>query len=254
MTCKYNELNKHDALYIAARSYPGGVEALAARMGISPNVLYKKLRRAVDSHHLNYEEASQIIELLSDSGRDQMVDLAIRSFMWRHGYVAYRIPGDSDDINDDALLAQILKIISKKGILANNLKNALENDGIIDSEELNQTENDIQQCIASLMELKSKVKSMHEKPKSKKMNRFRTALLLMKGNHLSRAPAESGVRISSKLVGVLKRDCNLTQRPAGFPNCSGWSFGQIMTRTSAPRCAHYTASGLLTFAAGCFFW
>lgn len=168
MTCKYNEMNKHDAIYIAARAYPGGVEALAARMGVSPNVLYKKLRRAVDSHHLNYEEDSQIIELLSDSGRDQMVDLAIRSFMWRHGFVAYRIPNDVDNIDDEALLAQILKIIGKKGILATNIKNALDNDGIIDSDELTQIEGDIQQCIASLMELKSKVNAMHEKPKTSK--------------------------------------------------------------------------------------
>lgn len=165
MTCKYNEMNKHDALYIAARAYPGGVEALATRMGISSNVLYKKLRRAVDSHHLSYEEASQILELLSDSGRDQMIELAIRSFMWRHGYVAYKLPDDIEEVDDEVLLAQILKIISKKGVLAHNIKNALENDGVIDSDEYPQIEGDIQQCITVLMELKSKVKSMHEQHK-----------------------------------------------------------------------------------------
>lgn len=35
MTCKYSEMNQHDAIYIAARAYPGGVEALAGRMGMS---------------------------------------------------------------------------------------------------------------------------------------------------------------------------------------------------------------------------
>lgn len=165
MTCKYSEMNQHDAIYIAARAYPGGVESLAGRMGMSPNVLYKKLRRAVDSHHLNYEEVSEIVELLADAGRDSMVDLAIGSFGWRHGYVTYRVPGDTADVSDEVLLAHILKIISKKGVLAHNIKMSLENDGVIDSDENLQIESDIQQCITVLMELKSKVHAMHDNHK-----------------------------------------------------------------------------------------
>lgn len=160
-------MNQHDAIYSAASKYPGGIEALAIRMGMSGNVLYKKLRRAVETHHLSFEEASQIMELLADSGRDSQADLAIRSFNWRHGYVAYKLPSDSDDVNDEVLLAQILKIISKKGVLAHNIKLALENDGVIDSDECAQIESDIQQCISGLMELKSKVTAMHDKPVKK---------------------------------------------------------------------------------------
>lgn len=156
-------MNKHDALYIAARAYPGGVEALARRMGMSEHVLYKKLRPAVDTHHVNFEEVSEIVEFLADSGREAMAELAINSFNWRHGYAAYKLPSDADEINDDALLKQILRIIAHKGVLAQNLKNSLEDD-VIDSDELTLIESDIQQCITALMELKSKVKAMHDKP------------------------------------------------------------------------------------------
>lgn len=59
----------------------------------------------------------------------------------------------------------------------------------------------------------------------------------MKNNHLSRAPVESGVRTSYKLVGVLKRDCNIScEKPNGQPvylTVTGWLFGQISERLFA---------------------
>lgn len=134
-------------------------------------MLYKKLRPAVDTHHVTYEEASSIVELLADAGRDSIVDLVIGSFGWWHGYVAYRVPGDTDDVSDEVLLTQILKIIGRKGTLAQNLKNSLDDD-VIDADELTQIESDIQQCITALMELKGKVKAMHEQPAKKLINDY----------------------------------------------------------------------------------
>ena len=44
MTCHYSEINLLDAISIAARRYPGGIEALAQRIGIRvPQVLRNKI-------------------------------------------------------------------------------------------------------------------------------------------------------------------------------------------------------------------
>ena len=49
MTRRYSDTNQHDALYKVARAYPGGLEALAARMGMSVNVLRNKLAPGIDT-------------------------------------------------------------------------------------------------------------------------------------------------------------------------------------------------------------
>lgn len=47
----------HDAAYTMAYAYPGGVAALAARMGVSRNTLKHKLNPNNDTHHLTLREA-----------------------------------------------------------------------------------------------------------------------------------------------------------------------------------------------------
>lgn len=160
MTCRYTEINQHDALYIAARAYPGGVEALALRMGIPPGVLYKKLRPAVGSHHVNYEEVSEIVEHLEAAGRLDMAELALSAFNWRHGRVTFRLP----EVNMPAgeLFGQVLSILREEGTLASDISEALGNDGRIDDAELLKIEKDLQQCIEALVILRNKVRAKHD--------------------------------------------------------------------------------------------
>ena len=47
----------HDAAYHLAYATPGGVQALAARMGTNPNTLKHKLNPNNDTHHLTLREA-----------------------------------------------------------------------------------------------------------------------------------------------------------------------------------------------------
>lgn len=46
-----------DAAYLIAHHYPGGVAALAARMGVNPGVLQNKLKPNNDTHHLRLDES-----------------------------------------------------------------------------------------------------------------------------------------------------------------------------------------------------
>ena len=50
MTRKYADMNQHDALYKVARAYPGGLEALAAKLDMSVNVLRNKLALGCQGH------------------------------------------------------------------------------------------------------------------------------------------------------------------------------------------------------------
>lgn len=160
MTCRYTEINQHDALYIAARAYPGGVEALALRMGMASHVLYKKLRPAVESHHANYEEVSEIIEHLEAAGRGDMADLALQAFAWRHSRLTFKLP--DADIAGAELFAQVLRVMSDEGELARHIESALADDGRISDAELATIEKDLQECIEALVILRNKVRRKHD--------------------------------------------------------------------------------------------
>jgi hypothetical protein len=160
MTSRYTEINQHDALYIAARTYPGGIEALSLRMGMSAHVLYKKLRPAVDTHHVNYEEVSEIVEHLEAAGKADMADLALQALAWRHGRVTAPLPEVPQA--DGALLAQVLCILQEEGKLAAALSAALNNDGRIDAREVDALEKGLQQCIAALVVLRNQVRAKHD--------------------------------------------------------------------------------------------
>lgn len=50
-------MDVRDAAYLIAHHYPGGVAALAARMGVNPGVLQNKLNPNNDTHHLRLDES-----------------------------------------------------------------------------------------------------------------------------------------------------------------------------------------------------
>jgi hypothetical protein len=51
-----------DLLYRIAHAYKGGIPALAARMGKSPNVLNKKVDPNIDSHHTTVDDLLTILD------------------------------------------------------------------------------------------------------------------------------------------------------------------------------------------------
>ena len=76
MTRRYSDMNQHDALYKIARSYPGGLDALAEKMDISTNVLRNKLAPHIESHYPSFEELSTIVELCAEAGvKDALMPL-----------------------------------------------------------------------------------------------------------------------------------------------------------------------------------
>lgn len=154
MTHRYNQMNAADALYIAARGYPGGVEALAARMGMSVKVLYNKLCPKTDSHHINFDEVSVILDFLADAGKHDSVEMVINAFNWRHDRVAVKLPEHEPD--DEQLFSQVLRIMNSHGVLADGLHQALRDDDI-NARELEAFEQDFQTCILGLLQLRCSI-------------------------------------------------------------------------------------------------
>jgi len=155
VTLRYSEANQHDALYSAARAYPGGVEALAQRMGKSANVLRNKLRPGIASHHVNFEELSEIIELCEEARVPEAL-LPLFALNARHGLVAFALPS-VDALTDEDLTQTVCKSMKKFGDLAAGVSAAML-DRIVTTNEMDGIEKDFQQVMAAVGEWRARLR------------------------------------------------------------------------------------------------
>lgn len=162
MTYRYSEINQHDALYLAARKYPGGVEALAQRMHLSSAVLYSKLRPGVSTHHLNFEEVSEVIENLQETKVAEAA-LPIQAFCWRHGHVAVKLP-PAEHVSNGELLQMICKVMAEEGEVASAISTALS-DNWISPPEQEKIELAIRRAVQGLLELEKRVHERRRTPR-----------------------------------------------------------------------------------------
>jgi hypothetical protein len=79
-----------DAAYHTAHSFPGGVPALAPRMGISQNVLASKLNVNSDTHHLTLRQTQTLMDVTDN-------DAILRAMADHRGYDLIRtLPANTD--------------------------------------------------------------------------------------------------------------------------------------------------------------
>ena len=91
MTRSYSQMDPHDALYRAARAYPGGISALAHRMDMSEAVLRNKLAPGIYTHHITLAEFSLILEYLREAKCDDAAQ-PLQALNWQHGLIAHQVP------------------------------------------------------------------------------------------------------------------------------------------------------------------
>lgn len=125
MTHFYSEMHPGDALYIAARQYPGGIDALAVRMGISASTLYKKLSAKVETHFISFEESQAILWFLREAGKKELVDSVLNAFCWQYDRIVIELPVDF--ATHELISDQFLEITSDHGTLASEIKSAERN-------------------------------------------------------------------------------------------------------------------------------
>ena len=155
MTRKYLDMNQHDALYKVARSYPGGIDALAQAMGISVNVLRNKLAPTIASHYPSFEEVSAVVDLCHRAGVAE-AHLSLHALLTRHGMAAFVVPLP-ENIGDDDLSQTVCKVMSQVGSVAEAFSTALM-DGKVTAAEADLTEREFQGALSALGEWRARLR------------------------------------------------------------------------------------------------
>jgi hypothetical protein len=161
MTRKYLDMNQHDALYKVARSYPGGIEALAQAMGISVNVLRNKLAPTIASHYPSFEEVSAVVDLCHQAGVPE-AHLPLHALLTRHGMAAFVVPMP-ENIGSDDLSQTVCKVMSQVGAVAEAVSSALM-DGKVTAAEADLIEREFQGALSALGEWRARLRLKAEKP------------------------------------------------------------------------------------------
>jgi len=156
MTRRYSDMNQHDALYKIARAYPGGLEALALRLDISPNVLRNKLAPGIESHYPSFEEVSQIVELCREAGVKDAL-LPLYALLARHGMAAFVVP-EPESVSTDDLSQTVCRVMSQVGSVAEAVSDALM-DGVITDVEADLIEREFQGALTALGEWRARIRA-----------------------------------------------------------------------------------------------
>ncbi|HTR00059.1 MAG TPA: phage regulatory CII family protein [Candidatus Acidoferrum sp.] len=159
MTRRYADMNQHDALYKLARAYPGGIDALAKAMDMSPNVLRNKLAPGIASHHVSFEEASQIIHLCQEAGVKGAL-LPVHALLSRHGMSGFVVP-TAGELSTDELSQMVCRVMAQIGELAGAVSAAFE-DGICTESEVDLIEREFQGALAVLGNWRARIRQHHE--------------------------------------------------------------------------------------------
>lgn len=153
VTYHYSEINQHDARYNLARDYPGGIEMLAKRMGMSAPVLRNKLAPGIKSHHINDEEDSLIIEYCQEA---KVADpcRALMAKNYRHGLIAFPMP-QVDHLSDQDLTQALCRAMKECSDVTASASAALR-DRKIDAKELDDLEKEVQEALVAIVELRER--------------------------------------------------------------------------------------------------
>jgi hypothetical protein len=161
MTCKPVPGHPLDALYQAARRYPGGIEALAHRLKISEPTLYKKLRHQCDTHHLAYDgELSEILFCLEDAQIAGWAD-TLHALCWRHGHLAILVPVHEGGTAGE-ITAAIVESVKEHAEAIQAIGDSLKRDAQIDAGELLLINKQIEEAMVALVALKDLAQRKHE--------------------------------------------------------------------------------------------
>lgn len=144
-------MNILDAIYKVSHSYPGGIPALAVRMGKSANVLQNKVNPNVETHHVTAEEAAQIADF-ADSD-----DIA-KAFAERRNMACFHIT-EHQGASDMELLDLFINMEVEKAEWLKTIQQSLA-DGRIDPGEAERIRKESREHIAIIAELTSRIDGM----------------------------------------------------------------------------------------------
>ena len=143
--------NIDDTIYRVAHGYPGGIPALAARMGMNPGVLQNKVNPNCSTHKTSAEEAAVIADVTD-------ADDIARAFAARRHMICVHL-AQFDDISDQALLDLFLTLEKEQGNWSETIQKALA-DGTIYADEFAKIKKEFDEYCAAGAEVMSRLQSL----------------------------------------------------------------------------------------------
>jgi len=137
-----------DQIHEVAHSYPGGVEALAARMDRKPDTLRKKVLPTNDTHDLTVKELRTIVDYVD-------TDKIAMAFAHERGLMCIKKP-DFHGLSDQAILDLFLKLQKEQGDWAKEISKAMES-GDIDWCEMQKIQKEYNEFIVVAAEIMSRL-------------------------------------------------------------------------------------------------
>jgi len=164
VTLQLNPLHPLDALAKSCREYPGGMTALAARMGKTEATLRKELAQGVPTHRVGYdEELSTILDYLHDAGVLSWAD-TLHAFAYRHAHLMVPIP-DVDGQEDEQLVQMVCAMVKEVGDVGGSLTSAKSDKGdgskYISTQEFKNFDAQVEEAMAALAALRERVHAEH---------------------------------------------------------------------------------------------
>lgn len=142
-----------DAFYHTCRDYPGGIEALAPRLGVQPGVLRNKACTTNTTNKPTFAEARDICELTGDVRM-------LHAFASSLGYVCVKVE-DGIEAGDMAVLEMVTKGLSAHGDVGAAIFAALA-DGRVDRKEQKGVEDAVYEAVRCLQQLRVRFAAMAE--------------------------------------------------------------------------------------------
>lgn len=139
-----------DEIHEIAHGYPGGVEALAARMGKNPGTMRKKLLPNEDTHDLTVKELRKIVDYCD-------TDKIAQAFAADRGLICIKMP-EFDQLSDKEILDLFLDLQAKQGEWAREISKAMQN-GEIDWDELMSIRKEYEKFITAAAEVMNRLQS-----------------------------------------------------------------------------------------------
>lgn len=139
-----------DQIHEIAHGYPGGVEALAARMGKNPGTMRKKLLPNEDTHDLTVKELRKIVDYCD-------TDRIAQAFADERGLMCIKKP-DFESLSDKEILDLFLDLQAKQGEWAREISKSMEN-GDINWNELVAIRKEYDEFITAAAEVMNRLQS-----------------------------------------------------------------------------------------------
>ncbi|MYM25758.1 hypothetical protein GTP46_24320 [Duganella sp. FT135W] len=147
-------MNAQDAFHKTVHTYPGGAEALAARMGVAAGVLRNKANPNIGYHKATLADAELAMSLTGDVSVLHALASAV-------GYVCLRVDVDSAP-SDVAVLELVAKAWSASSDVGAEVYATLA-DGVVEPHEIARVKERVYRTTQAMHELVARLEGLAEK-------------------------------------------------------------------------------------------